>query len=174
MRTHYDILGITNSAPPEIIAAVYRAWMRAMKIHPDLGGDEELARLINQAYDVLKDPKRRAAYDAWLVRQPGGAFNEKGRRALRTAVDAPVAYCPAPGSDWHPARAVDASLLGLKIRTDRDLVIGMHLSIAFPGSATPAVEAVVRWSKSVGDMSEAGVEFFEPLPDIIRRLGVKN
>ena len=56
-ETFYDILGITPKAPPEVIVAVYRAWMKALRVHPDLGGDEELAKRINAAYDVIKDPQ---------------------------------------------------------------------------------------------------------------------
>ena len=59
--TYYEILGVTPAAPKEIVSAVYRAWMKAMRVHPDLGGDPELAKTINEAYDILKDPDRRAA-----------------------------------------------------------------------------------------------------------------
>lgn len=172
-RNHYDILGVTPNAPTEIISAVYRAWMQALRVHPDLGGDPELAKSINAAYDTLKEPKRRRAYDDTL-KQRSAAAGDKFRRAPRSQVDAPIAYCNAPGSDWHTGRAVDASILGLKFRTDERLVVGMHLAIAFPGCTSPAVEALVRWLKEVpgnqGPSYEVGVEFFEPLPDIMRRM----
>lgn len=173
-RTHYDVLGITSKAPQEIVAAVYRAWMQALKCHPDLGGDEELAKAINIAYETLKDPVRRASYDKKLLRAHGEISMEKARRAPRTVVDSPIAYCPAPGRDWHSARAVDASCLGLKIRARERIDVGMHLAIAFPTSAGPAIEARVRWSKHVGsgmdEYYEAGAEFFEPQPNILNKL----
>lgn len=172
-RTHYDVLGITPQAPPEIVGAVYRAWMHALKTHPDLGGDEEMAKTINAAYETLKDPVRRAAYDARLhndaVPQP-----ELRRRAPRMTVDAQIAFCIPPDGRWLPAQAVDASSLGLKLLTTEDLHTGMHVAIAFPGSAAPAAEAVVRWIRPTGHSAgwrhEAGVEFFSPVPDILRRL----
>jgi curved DNA-binding protein CbpA len=37
--------------------------MGEMGAHPDLGGDEERAKLINEAYAVLGDPDLRGAYD---------------------------------------------------------------------------------------------------------------
>lgn len=173
-RTHYDILGITPKAPPEIIVAVYRAWMQALKVHPDLGGDEELAKRINLAYEALKDPDRRAAYDARLMREGGSVVEERRRRAPRVSVDARIAFCIPPDGRWLPAQALDASSLGLKIRTAETLHLGMHVSIAFPESAAPAAEAVVRWAKRLEGNGpwnhESGIEFFNPMPDILRRL----
>ena len=177
-RTHYDVLGITQKAPPEIVAAVYRAWMYALKIHPDLGGDENIAKAINIAYETLKDPERRAAYDAKIAHDGPPRPEEARRRAPRVAVDIPIAFCIPPDGRWIPAQALDASSLGLKLRTTEDLYIGMHVSIAFTGSAAPAAEAVVRWTKSLAPdgtwRHEAGVEFYNPVPDILKRLGVDS
>lgn len=177
-RTHYEVLGITPKAPAEIVSAVYRAWMHALRAHPDLGGDEDLAKLINVAYETLRDPDRRSAYDAKLLKEGRGGEEEARRRAPRVAVDAPIAFCIPPDGRWLPAQAVDASSLGLKIRTAEDLCLGMHVSIAFPESAAPAAEALVRWTKDLGGGGawrlEAGIEFFNPVPDILRRLGGMN
>ncbi|MFH0799948.1 MAG: DnaJ domain-containing protein [Pseudomonadota bacterium] len=170
MRTNYDILGITPQAPAEIVSAVYRAWMKALKVHPDLGGDEELAKEINAAYDILRDPGRRAVYDAELKRSASSPLNHGARRAPRSEVDSPIAYCQAATQEWHSARAVDASVLGLKFVTDEELLVGMHLAVAFPGSTSPAVEADVRWARAASNGFEVGVEFFEPVPNILNRL----
>lgn len=175
-RTYYDILGITPKAPLEIIAAVYRAWMQALRCHPDLGGDEELAKTINAAYETLKDPERRVAYDERIQLEAAAPANEVRRRSPRFPVDVPIAFCIPPDGRWIPAQAIDASSLGLKLRTTEDLAIGMHVAVAFSGSAAPAAEAVVRWTKGLTEggawRHEAGVEFFSPVPDILRRLGV--
>lgn len=40
--------------------------MRDLKRHPDLGGSDEDASLLNEAYETLRDPVRRAAYDEEL------------------------------------------------------------------------------------------------------------
>jgi len=171
--TYYDILGVTVAAPPEIISAVYRAWMKAMKIHPDLGGDEEMAKAINEAYDTLKDPERRAAYDARLRAEESRLFGSE-RRAPRTRVDATIAYCLSAGGNWEEARVIDASALGLRVRSERPLEEGFHMAIAFPGSCVMAAEATVRWVNHLKTTPrfcyEAGIEFFSPIPDILLRL----
>jgi len=60
---HYEILQISPNADVETIRRVYR--MQAQRFHPDNldSGNAEAFRRISDAYEVLIDPKRRAAYD---------------------------------------------------------------------------------------------------------------
>ena len=62
-RNFYQILHVQPDAPAEIIRASFRTLMTKLRRHPDLGGDHHTATLINEAYAVLSDPARRAAYD---------------------------------------------------------------------------------------------------------------
>src|SRR5262245_32346388 len=62
-RNYYRILQVQPGAPVEIIRASYRTLMQRLKAHPDLGGDHRTAALINEAYAVLTNPEKRAAYD---------------------------------------------------------------------------------------------------------------
>ena len=57
-RNHYRVLHVQPEAPLEVIKASYRAMMMRMKIHPDLGGDHDIAAVVNEAYAVLSDPHR--------------------------------------------------------------------------------------------------------------------
>jgi hypothetical protein len=63
---YYQLLQVAPGARPEIIAAAYRALLRALGKHPDLGGSEHEAKLIIEAYSTLNDPERRRAYDQWM------------------------------------------------------------------------------------------------------------
>lgn len=65
MTTPYEILGVPQSASEETIKAAFHRAAKAY--HPDLNaGDpdaEQKLRLVLAAYDILKCPQRRAAYD---------------------------------------------------------------------------------------------------------------
>jgi curved DNA-binding protein CbpA len=73
VTTHYDVLGVSPLATgPEVKRAYYR---RARRYHPDahagssdavLEETESAMANLNEAWNVLRDPARRAAYDAEL------------------------------------------------------------------------------------------------------------
>ena len=65
-KDYYAVLHVQPGAPVEIIRASYRTLMQRLKAHPDLGGETGSAAEINEAYAVLKDPAKRAAYDSTL------------------------------------------------------------------------------------------------------------
>lgn len=62
---YYDILGVESNATQEEIRAAYREWMSL--IHPDRNRGnpraEELAKRVNETYQVLSDPQKRAEFD---------------------------------------------------------------------------------------------------------------
>jgi curved DNA-binding protein CbpA len=62
-RNYYRILQVQPDASAEVIRASYHTLMRDLKRHPDLGGSTADASLLNEAYETLSDPVRRAAYD---------------------------------------------------------------------------------------------------------------
>jgi DnaJ family protein A protein 2 len=57
----YDVLGIDRDATGEDIKKAYRK--KALSTHPDKGGDVELFKKINRAYEVLGNPQKRSMYD---------------------------------------------------------------------------------------------------------------
>lgn len=62
-RNFYRILHVQPDAPEEIISSSYRTLMQRLKCHPDLGGDESHAALINEAYSTISNPYKRDQYD---------------------------------------------------------------------------------------------------------------
>jgi DnaJ-domain-containing protein 1 len=83
----YDVLQVTPKAEPDVIQASYRVLARLY--HPDVSRDPESAarmREINAAYDVLRDPVRRAEYDA----ERSWAAEARAKRVTRSA-SAPTA-----------------------------------------------------------------------------------
>lgn len=60
---YYEILEIHSAASQEVVDAAYRAI--AKKLHPDNGGGAtRLMQMVNEAYATLRDPAKRAVYDA--------------------------------------------------------------------------------------------------------------
>ncbi len=63
-KDYYEILGVSKNASSEEIKSAYRRL--ALKYHPDRGGgkaEEEKFKEINEAYQALSDPEKRAQYD---------------------------------------------------------------------------------------------------------------
>ena len=99
-RNLYRILYVQPEAPPEVITAVYRCLMSQLRAHPDLGGNTELAARINQAYQVLRDPVKRKAYDESrrrpLSSRTRPTDGEVRRTAAATAGTCPFCTAPVP------------------------------------------------------------------------------
>ena len=63
-RDYYDVLGVSRGAPEEEIKKAFRRL--ALEYHPDrnkMDGAEDAFKEINEAYQVLSDPQKRASYD---------------------------------------------------------------------------------------------------------------
>lgn len=114
-RNYYRILQVQPGAPVEIIRASYRTLMQRLKAHPDLGGDHRHAALINEAYAVLTDPAKRAAYDREFqlrvldTRTEGSAEPAAGANhaGAGNRPAEPCLFCGAPQQS-RPARQRDA------------------------------------------------------------------
>jgi molecular chaperone DnaJ len=60
-RDYYDVLGVNKNASDDELKKAFRR--KAIEYHPDKGGDEAKFKEINEAYEVLKDSKKRQRYD---------------------------------------------------------------------------------------------------------------
>lgn len=84
-RDYYDVLGVSRDADDKTLKSAYRKL--AMANHPDRNPDDEAAadrfREATEAYDVLRDDQKRAAYDqmghaAFEGAGAGGGFGGGG------------------------------------------------------------------------------------------------
>jgi hypothetical protein len=100
----YEVLQVDPRAEPEIVEAAYRRLAR--KYHPDVSASADAERRmkeINAAYQVLRDPARRATYDRELLAQ-----------ADRQAATA-AGSRPEPADErWAAAAPADEGLLACR------------------------------------------------------------
>ncbi|HSW69623.1 MAG TPA: DnaJ C-terminal domain-containing protein [Gammaproteobacteria bacterium] len=72
-KDYYKILGVARDAKEDEIKKAYRKLAR--KYHPDVSKEtnaEEQFKLVQEAYEVLKDPEKRTAYDQLGSNWQGG------------------------------------------------------------------------------------------------------
>jgi len=75
-KNYYDILGVEKDVDQASIKKAFRDLSK--KHHPDIGGDEEKFKEINEAYITLSDPQKRKEYDNPTHHMAGRGFNPFG------------------------------------------------------------------------------------------------
>jgi len=90
---YYSVLGVPRDASQEAVKKAYRSLAR--KLHPDVNKDrdaEQRFKRVNEAYEVLKDPQKRAKYDRlganWEELERQEEFSRQFRARQRQAAGA--------------------------------------------------------------------------------------
>ena len=115
---YYELLGVSRTADDATLKSAYRKL--AMQWHPDKNPGDAKAeahfKAISQAYDCLKDPQKRAAYDRFgheayengMSGGGGGAADRRGFRTLATSSTPSSAVASAAAAARRgPARGAD-------------------------------------------------------------------
>ncbi|NUB45408.1 molecular chaperone DnaJ [Fertoebacter nigrum] len=81
-RDYYDVLGVARGASAEDLKKAYRT--KAKELHPDRNTNDPNAEAqfkdVNEAYDVLKDADKKAAYDRYGHAAFEGGMGAAGQR----------------------------------------------------------------------------------------------
>lgn len=102
-KNYYKILGVDEHASQEDIKKRYRALAR--KYHPDRNPNqpdaEERFKSIQEAYDILSDPKRRKEYNQFR-KDPFASFQTKNGDQFYRAPDGTFVRQNRPGGPQNP------------------------------------------------------------------------
>lgn len=151
-KDYYELLGVDRSATEDDLKKAYRKL--AMKYHPDRNpGDksaEEKFRQISEAYDVLKDPQKKAAYDRFghsaFDQSGGGGFRPGGGQGFGFDFTSNFADIIDEmfGGFSGGGQAAEANLRGSDIRYNLEITLEdafsgktAHLKYTTAASCTP-------------------------------------
>ena len=123
-KDYYKALGVSKDARPDEIKKAFRKLAR--KYHPDINSGaaaEAKFKDVNEAYEVLKDPERRAAYDQLGQEPPRGrgqpppdwdggySFSQggpKGDERFSDFFETLFRRGAGPGAGMHAAQGADS------------------------------------------------------------------
>jgi molecular chaperone DnaJ len=135
----YELLGVAHNATDDEIKRAYR--VRARELHPDTNPEDPAAEAkfkeVSVAYEVLRDPERRARYDQF---GPEGVFGNQGaggfgfEGGIGDIFEAFFGQMQGGGGRRGPARGADAEVrLNLAFA---EAVFGAHKEITVRLPAT--------------------------------------
>jgi curved DNA-binding protein len=141
-KDYYAALGVAKDAGADDIKRAYRKMAR--KYHPDVSkeaGAEERFKQVAEAYEVLKDPEKRAAYDS-----AGQRWQQHGRGA-------------EPPPDWNAGFEFQGAEFGDAAEMDRsdffEALFGRHARAASQARRTRAARGEDHHAKMAITLEDA-------------------
>lgn len=151
--THYELLGVDRDADADTIKAAWRR--KASAAHPDRkGGSEAAMQAVQEAYDCLSDPEKRAAYDAGEAVLSEAAAQAAAADVLRGM----FSDCIGNGSFHVPTT--------IALRLDRDLRMLKANLTEMP----KARQTLLRWRDRVQRTTDGENIFDAVLADKLREV----
>ncbi len=95
-RNYYRILQIQPDAPGELVRSSYRTLLKELKLHPDLGGSNLDAAVLNEAYATLSDPNKRSEYDRNLFARYTKGTLPSSRNRSSQRITQYCSFCKRP------------------------------------------------------------------------------
>lgn len=128
MKDYYKILQVSPDAAPEVIQMAYKAL--AKKYHPDLNPDnaeqaQEQMKELNEAFEVLSDPEKRARYDAEQKSAESASASSTSKTKADTSTQKPPEHesSQQPSSEKEntppPPKATESTLDSSKVSSSQ-------------------------------------------------------
>ena len=141
-KDYYQVLGVQSNASAKTIR---RVWHQLSRIyHPDVAGDAEvnLARMqeLNEAYEVLSDPEKRAAYDA----------RHTSQRQLRWKIFDQAAVATGPEVEKRKRKGILALLYAATVKDPERATMTVHAFEDMLGCPREHLEAALWYLRGKG------------------------
>jgi curved DNA-binding protein len=154
-KDYYAILGVKRDASADEIKTAYRRLAR--KFHPDVSKEkdaEEKFKEMAEAYETLKDPEKRAAYDQLGRHQSGEEFRPppdwgehfaQGQGAFED-IDLSDLFAGLAGRQGRGRRRADRAMPG----SDYEAVVRISFEQAFHGTEVDLELSALEWDPDGG------------------------